>query len=275
MLDWEDVVDYRELFKRFYAQQKEIMPLYSYRLMGLKLGLDASQLFRIIHKEQHLPTRCIPLAKDLLGLSGRAGKYFETILAASRTRTHAKRKELLDIAFALRDVERLSVGSHELRFLSQWWVPVVHTFLEVSGGKALPEEIASRLKPSITAEMAAEALEILKKLNFVKRLPSGRLGLSQTHLTISGPEKAVAVRSFQKAVLNHAIAALDDTPVDQRDISTLTVAVDAECFADIREMSREYRRQVQKRVEESSLPDRVMQLSMALFPVVPALGGGK
>ena len=35
-------------------------------------------------------------------------------------------------------------------------------------------------------------------------------------------------------------------------------------------MMREFRQQVQKRVEETPRPDRVMQLSMAFFPLAPA-----
>jgi len=272
MYQWDDVDDYREFFQRYYARQKETIPLYSYRIMGQKLGLDASQLFRIIHKSEHLPTRCIPLAKELLGLTGRSGKFFETLLAASKTRSNANRKELLDKAYSLRDVERQSIGSHELQFFSQWWIPVVLSFLEVSEGRVNPEIIAARLVPSITKAQATEAIEILKSLGFVKKLSSGRLALKQTHLTYNGPEKALAVRGFQKQILSLATSALDTIPADKRDISTLTLAVDAECFNDIREMTREYRRQIQKRVEESTTPDRILQLSLALFPVVPAEG---
>jgi uncharacterized protein (TIGR02147 family) len=268
MLAWDDVCDYRELFMRHYSEQKQIMPLYSYRIMGERLGLDASQLFRILHKNEHLPTRCIPMAKDLLGLTGRAGKFFETLLAASKTRTLSKKKDLLDKAFALRDVERQVVGNHELRFFSQWWIPVILSYLEVSEGRAHPEEITERIHPHISKAMATEAIEILKSLGFVKKLSSGRLGLCQTHLTAHGPEKILAVRTFQKEILSLAANALDSIPVNNRDISTLTLAIDESCFADIREMTREYRRQVQKRVEESVKPDRVMQLSMAFFPVV-------
>jgi len=273
MLQLEDVSDYRELLKQYYQQRKDAMPLYSYRMMGQKLGLDASQLFRILQKEQHLPSRCVPLAKDLLGFTGRSAEYFDLLVAAYRTHVPAKRSELLEKAFMLRDVERCSVQNKELRFLSQWWIPAVRSYLEISGGKANPVEIAERLHPRITQEQATEAIELLKELGFVKKLSSGRLGLSQTHLTASGPEKSRAVREFQKQALTLGISALDGIPVEERDISTLTLAVDADCFSDLREMAREFRRQVQKRVEESTSPDRVMQMTMTFYPLVQAKAG--
>jgi len=43
--------------------------------------------------------------------------------------------------------------------------------------------------------------------------------------------------------------------------------VDEECFNDLKEMTLEFRRQVQKRVEEVQKPTKVMQFLFSLFPV--------
>ena len=61
--------------------------------------------------------------------------------------------------------------------------------------------------------------------------------------------------------------ALDNIPVDERNISTLTLSVDQTCFDDLGEMLREFRRLVQKRVDGAKNSDRVMQLSMAFYPI--------
>ena len=77
----------------------------------------------------------------------------------------------------------------------------------------------------------------------------------------------LAVRHFQKEVLSLASDALDNIPVDERNISTLTLSVDQSCFDDLGDMLREFRRLVQKRVDSAKNPDRVMQLSMAFYPI--------
>jgi len=272
MVNVFDVTDYRDLLRQYYEERKAQMPLYSYRMLGGKLGLDASQLFRILQKEQHLPPRCVPMAKDLLELAGRGGEYFELLIAASRSRTQQKRQELLDKAFALRDVRRRELHTQELQFLSQWWIAVVRAFLEVSRGNADPALIARSMIPPIRKEQASEALELLKDLGMVKRLPAGKLALADLHLTVGGPEKSRAVRDFQKQVMQLGAASLDSVPVTHRDISTLTLAVDADCMDDLKEMMREFRRQVQKRVDECVRPDRIMQLNMAFFPVAHLCG---
>jgi hypothetical protein len=45
------------------------------------------------------------------------------------------------------------------------------------------------------------------------------------------------------------------------------MAVDAKGFNDISNMIREFRKELQIRVDKCSVPDRVMQLNLALFPV--------
>jgi uncharacterized protein (TIGR02147 family) len=269
MLSFTDDTDYREFLKNYYEQRKKQMPLYSYRMMGSKLGLDASYLYRVIQKKQHLPSHCIPALKEMLGLTGRAAEYFDILVASSRTKNANKKTELVEKALALRDVERRKINDSELRFLSQWWIPAIRAYLEVCNGKVNAKKIAKNLKPSITENQVEETIDLLKELRLVQRLSSGRLKLTDAHLTVSGPEKSKAVRAFQKQVLQLAQDALENFSVDQRDISTLTVAVDAACYEDLREMLQEFRRLVQKRVDESTSPDRVMQMSLAFYPVAP------
>jgi len=265
-----DDTDYRELLRRYYTKKKIQSSKYSYRTMGRQLDVDSSQLFRIIRGEQHLPTRCIPMAKKLLSESGISDKYFELLFATSRIYSSSQRQEILHTANIISDIECHQIEPSELSFLDNWWIPVVRSFLEVSEGRAIPEEIATRISPEITRDQAQEALEVLKTLHMIKRLSSGRLGLAQTHLSVGGSEKSDAVRAYQKQVLTLGLASLDSFSVDERDVSTLTLAVDAECFQDLRDMAKEFRRQVKIRVDRATHPDRVLQWSMALHPVVPA-----
>jgi uncharacterized protein (TIGR02147 family) len=271
----EESNDYRDMLRSYYERRKSDMPLYSYRMMGQKMNLDASQLFRILQKEQHLPTRCVPIAKEMLGLQGRSAEHFELLMAASRSRSSAKRKEFLDKAFALRDVQRRNLEDKELEFLGHWYHAAIRSLIEVSRGQAEPRELAARLVPPITEPMAVDSLRLLKDIGLIKKQPSGRFSLAETHITASGPEKARAVHSFQKQLLDLAADSLTNIPKTHRDISTLTLSVDADCFEDLRGMLQEFRRLVQKRVEECSNPDRVMQLTLAFHPLAFSQSEGK
>lgn len=268
----ESLTDYRDLLKRFYERRKSEMPLYSFRMMGLKLELEPSQLFRIINKEYHLPIRCIPMAKELLGLSGRSAEYFELLVSASRTKSVPKQKQLLEKALSLQDVRIRTIEHNELRFLGQWWIPAVRSCLEIFDGISNPDEIAARITPAITREQVIDALGVLSSLGFIKKGPSDRFVVQKIHFNAKGPEKKSSIKSFQKQVINLSLTALENCPPEERDISTLTVTVDHKCVDDLKEMIKEFRKQLQKRVDEVEKPEVAMQLTVSLFPLTR---GGK
>jgi uncharacterized protein (TIGR02147 family) len=265
-----DYLDYRDLLKDAYEERKATSPLFSYRIMAEYFGLDSSNIFRMLQKDLHLPARCHPRAIEFLGLSGRAADYFLLLTSYARERSSNARQEILEKALALRDVARRHLADQELAIFRDWWVVAIRCFLEVVDGRVRADEIASRLSPSIPASDVVEALDILQELGLVKKVSSGRLVQTEAHLTAGGEEKTEAIRHFQRQILSLASESLERFPRDHRDVSTLTLTVDKDAFLEIREMLRECRRQIQKRVEDSKNPDRVMQLAMAFFPLAPA-----
>ena len=267
MIEFSDTQDYRDFLKEYYDRRKAEMPLYSYRMMGDKLGLDSSYLYRVLQKKQHLPAHALPAAKDILALSGRQAEYFELLYSAAVTKDKGKREELMAKALSLRDVHLHDLKQAELKLLENWWIPAVRAYLELNGGVVNLKQIAKDICPPITEEQAKEAIDTLLEVGLIKKMASGKLALTDAHLTVGGPEKAKAVRHFQKEVLRLAAESLENTPVEERNVSTLTLSVDQVCFDDLGDMLKEFRRLIQKRVDGAKNPDRVMQLSMAFYPV--------
>jgi uncharacterized protein (TIGR02147 family) len=266
-----EYLDYRDPLKDAFEERKASMPFYGYRMMAETLGLDTSYIFRLLQKDTHLPARCQSRAISFLGLSGRSSEYFTLMVAYARERNSKARKEILDKAMALRDVARHQLLDGEVAYFQDWWIVALRSMLEIVDGKVVPKELASRLNPPISEEDVTRAFALLQGLGLVKRASSNRLALSDTHLTVgTGIEKVQAVRHYQRQILALAAESLDRFSPERRDVSVITLAVDAEKALLIKEMLRECRRQIQKCVEEVPHPDRVMQMAMAFFPVCEA-----
>ena len=268
MLNINEISDYRDLLKNYYTQRKLDMPLYSYKMMGQKLGLETSQIFRVLNKELHLPNHSIPLAKDLLDLKGRSGEIFEILVAASKTKSPAKKDKLYKMALALQDVDLRKLSASEYLFLSKWWIPVVRALIEMNGGHAEVSHLVKQISPAVSEDQVREAIAVLKDLKLITPLASGRYAATAANFTSAGSAtKTAAIRSYQNQLLALAQNALVAVEPAKRNISSLLVGVDDECFADLNEMTLEFRRQVQKRVAEVNKPHRAMQFVFALYPV--------
>lgn len=268
MLNINEISDYRDMLKNYYTQRKLDMPLYSYKMMGQKLGLDTSQVFRILNKELHLPNRSIPLAKDLLDLKGRSGEIFEILVAASKTKSSAKKDKLYKMALSLQDVDLRKLSASEYLFLSKWWIPVVRALIEMNGGHAEIPLLVKQISPTVSEDQVREAITVLKDLKLITPLASERYAVTTANFTSAGSTtKTAAIRSYQNQLLSLAQDSLIAVEPAKRNISSLLVGVDDDCFADMNEMTLEFRRQVQRRAAEVKKATRAMQFVFALYPV--------
>jgi uncharacterized protein (TIGR02147 family) len=75
------------------------------------------------------------------------------------------------------------------------------------------------------------------------------------------------IRNYHRQVLQIAAKSLDDVPPEDRDISSLTVALDDAAIEDIRTMTREFRKAIQKRIDRVSDASRVYHINIQLVPV--------
>jgi len=236
--------------------------------MGQKLGLDTSQIFRVLNKELHLPNHSIPLAKDLLDLKGRSGEIFEILVAAAKAKSQAKKEKLYKMVLSLQDVDLRKFSASEYLFLSKWWIPVVRALIEMNGGHAEVSRLVKQITPAVSEDQVREAIAVLKDLKLITPLASERYAATTANFTSAGsPTKTAAIRSYQNQLLALAQNALVAVEPAKRNISSLLVGVDDECFDDLNEMTLEFRRQVQKRVAEVKDVNRAMQFVFAFYPV--------
>jgi len=262
-----DYTDYRDIIRDFYLEKKNGNSRYSYSVLGQAIGLNASHVFCIVEKKRNLPVRCVPAVKKVLGLTGRAARYFDFLLAASRTKSEKTKTEILAKAFQLRDVKTHSLADKEQKYLSDWWTPVIRALIEVNQGRVDAKEISDSLEPSIEVEKVQESIDILQELGFIQDLGNGRVKLADAHINIAGEQRAQAIRQFQANVMQIGARSLNTIAPADRDISTLTMAVDQQGFEDIKAMIQEFRKDVQIRVDKCGKPTRVLQMNLALFPV--------
>ena len=268
MLNINEISDYRDLLKNYYTQRKLEMPLYSYKMMGQKLGLETSQIFRVLNKELHLPNHSIPLAKDLLDLKGRNAEIFEILVAAAKAKSQSKKEKLYKMALSLQDVDLRKFSASEYLFLSKWWIPVVRALIEMNGGHAEVPRLVKQISPIVSEDQVREAIAVLKDLKLITPLAPERYAATTANFTSAGSAtKTAAIRSYQNQLLALAQNALIAVEPAKRNISSLLVGVDDECFDDLNEMTLEFRRQVQKRVAEVKDASRAMQFVFAFYPV--------
>jgi uncharacterized protein (TIGR02147 family) len=83
---------------------------------------------------------------------------------------------------------------------------------------------------------------------------------------------SAAIRAFQRETIELSEQALERHGAEVRDISTVTITLHENEIPEIRERIRQLRQSVLS-IDNDTVPNRVFQLNIQLFPVTEATGG--
>lgn len=246
----------------------------SARDFARKIGVDPAQFHRILGGRAPLPFRHLPALVDVLGLDRRGTAYLEEMLRMDRARTEDERARCRERMSALRGVAASPVDRRQAEFYGHWRHSAIRSLIGSSRVRGDGSELGKLCIPPVSGPEARESVDLLLELGMVERGGDGALSLREVHL-VAGPDVPVAViRGHHREAIELGRRALRETPAPRRDISAVTVAVDAAGFSSLREMSKELRQKIQKLSHGTRSPGRVYQLNVQLFPVAWGNPGG-
>ncbi|RYZ86924.1 MAG: TIGR02147 family protein [Proteobacteria bacterium] len=223
---------------------------YSLRAFAGSLGLDASTVSQILAGKR------APSKKALTSICEKL----------SATPRDLKLLGVLSVQEGSDDFYQLSVDTFSV--LADWYHFAILELTYVSGFKAEPKWVAQQL--NISALEAKTALERLHRLHLLGNI-AGKVKKTQESVTNhTGVNTSVARKTLQKQVIAKALVAVDETPQDEKDISSITMAIDPKNLDKAREMIKKFRRELCLQLEEGE-QSRVYNLAVQLYPISKTL----
>lgn len=136
---------------------------------------------------------------------------------------------------------------------------------ETKNFSGLAKDIAPAL--GVSPVEARAAADRLVRLGLLKLDPKGRLRLARSPgLTTTQDVRSAALRRAHKKVLEDSIVALDEIPLELRDITSITMAIDPRRLPEAKERLKELRRSLSDFLETGSRTE-VYRLNVQLVPV--------
>jgi uncharacterized protein (TIGR02147 family) len=160
-----------------------------------------------------------------------------------------------------------NLDGEQYEYYQKWYYSAIRAVIQFFRFDGDYEALAKSLTPTISSEEAKLGVELLEKLELIRLNSSGIYEVTDHHISTGAEYRPLAVRAFQRETMLLASESLSRHTPNLRDISTLTLGIDEKAMEDIKEIMREARRAIQKRVDEVNVPDRVYQVNMQLFPL--------
>jgi len=273
----EEYIDYRDFLKDFYQEKKSRSPFFSYRVFATQVGLDTSYLAKVIMKKRHIAAKSVAGVAKYCGLAGREAEFFETLVNFGKAKTDRQSRTYFERLLSLKETPSRKLVEKQYEYYTKWYYSAIRSVIEYCDFGGDYGLLGKQLNPPIGAREAKKAVRLLESLGLIAKDKSGRY--HQTDAAISsGPQwKSAAIHAFQEETIGLAREALARHPRDTRDISTITMSINAEQFEEIKERIREFRASLIKYVNEDTCPDRVYHMNIQMVPltIVPKKGEKK
>lgn len=271
LVDVFNYLDYRAFLRDFYQSKKERQGL-SYRALARLIGIKSpSYLKHVLDGDRNLsPEMAFQFAKGL-GLDGDAVEYFATLVEFNQARTvEARLKAHQQLTSFKRHGELFRLEAEHAQYHATWYLPAIRELCARADFRDDPKWIANRLRPKVSEADIERGLRTLFELGLLIRKPDGKIGQGEA-LISTGPEsEAMNVVAYHKTMMTMAMSSIDRFGRKDRDISSLTLCLDAEGLSEIKRRLQRFRRELLELSETAKVPKQVVQINLQLFPLSDA-----
>lgn len=253
----------REALQKELQRRCQVNPRYSLRAFARALEINPSHLSKILNGQ--------------IGISEDKFEHFITILKLPNTIVqHLKRRD-----FFLREIEKqgqwmervekqvefLNLSLDQFRVMADWYHYAILELTRLADFQSDVSWIEARL--GLSGTETQDAVDRLFRLNMLVKSDDGKWKDNSDHVSNGTPSgTADARRDLQKQILNLALGALDDIPVEERLQSSMTMAVSKNQIEKAKQGIVTFQRAFATLLqEESEKKDSVYKLSISFFPV--------
>ncbi|MEK6705272.1 MAG: TIGR02147 family protein [Bdellovibrionota bacterium] len=241
--------DYRKFLKEWFEYKKRVQPGYSGALFARQAGLSSHTLLgMVIRGERNLGYETIRSFIKALNLKAREKIYFEKLVLFNQAKSSEDRADYFEQLVTLAQGEGrglLTQIQDYAKYLSHWYTAAVHELVNLDDFKADPDWIVRKLKRKITAKEATDAWALLLQLGMVKLNPvTGRFEVTNKAMDFDPGTVSFAIRNFHKEFLDRAKDAIDHESLEERELSSLTIALSEKELGELRQKVKEFRKAI-------------------------------
>lgn len=238
-----------DLVRTTFAERRQRNASYSLRAYAKSLAIDSSTLSALMNGKRPLTPKT---AKKLLTRLNEGQELSKSDLLLATLEPEAdgpKRYTELD--------------AEAFTAIASWEHFAILSWLEVKGANTSVKAIATRFGLSVRGAQAA--LDRMERLGLV-RCYNDRWRPTGHALTTSTDVPSASLREAHRQTIAKAVDAIEAVAVEQRDITGITMAVNAAKLGEAKVLIKDFRRRLARLLEDGQATD-VYRLNVQLFPL--------
>lgn len=264
-----EFLDYREYLRAYYEAAKEAVPAFSYRYFSRRAGFSSPNYLKLIMDgDRNLTDDSVKKMVRGLELSEDEARFFADLVDFEQASDAAKKNEAYERVAASQQFRQARRLDHSMfEYLSRWYLPAIREMAAHDDFTDDPAWVAERVFPPISQGQAADALDLLFEMGLLVRDDDGAITRGEPTWTTGHEVRSLAIGNYHRQMLERAAESVEEVPREMRDLSQLTVVIEATTVHDLKERIHAFRESLIERCERDGGREVVYQIGIQLFPL--------
>lgn len=224
---------------------------YSLRAFAKQLEISPSTLSRIFNGKRSLTLTMAIHVADSLGLGPEDREYIYNIFSS-------------EIKSTKQTIEEYQLSVDSFTAISDWYHYGITQLINTSFFRNDVKWISKQLQ--ITETETQLAIERLIRLNLIEINEHNELRRTKNSFYTTTDIPSSGLRKFQKQILEKAITSLEEDSIEERDITSITIATDERNLPFVKKEIQNFRRKMANLLSKGK-PNRVYNLGVHLIPL--------
>jgi uncharacterized protein (TIGR02147 family) len=247
--------DFKSLLQEELLKRCRKNPSYSLRSFAKYLGIGHSALTEMLNGKRSITKKSMEKLGLVLGLSMNELEGYK--MSANCSQTEAEKQQA--------SYQQLTID--QFAIMSDWYHYAILELIKIKDFPHTTNDFARAL--GITKSESNIAVERLFRIGLLEKNEEGSfVEINNGFATnISGNLSSAGSKKLQKQILEQSIDALMTLPIEVRNHTSMTMAIDPKLLPEAIEKIKKFRRELSEFLETSGTPTEVYQFSLSLFPV--------
>lgn len=243
-------------------------PRYSLRAFSKQVQLSSSFVSKLLNGKRPLTKETFLTISSRLAIPLEIERHYLEVEFENENSKVTKENKVNLFEEKPNSSNYLNLHADQFKFIADWYHFAILELISVEGFIPNPNSIASQL--GITSLEAKESLDRLIRMNLIKttKTKSGKVQFTTSNFTTIDKKIATAATfKQQNAILNKAIEALENTPIEERSQTSMTLAIPQSRLVEAEKLIKNFRRDLTELLQRKGKRDSVYQLSISFFPL--------
>lgn len=258
-------ITYRHYIEREFRARCRRNPSYSLRAYARDLDVHPAKLSEVIRKTCGLSAQSAAQLAPKLKLTEQESEHFVILVEAEHSRSSARKKQALEILKKFQMINGINeIELEKFKVISDWHHNALLELMMLEHFVSSTEWMAEQL--NLNLETTQQALVRLEKFGLIQN-QNGQWCVTDANLTTTNGIPSREIREHHFQIIQKASESIEDQPVNERDLSSMTMAINEADLPFVQNKLQEFRRSLAIELQKNTKKNRVYCLATQFFPL--------